>query len=77
MKLGTVSHDISRLPLPPSSSPIPQEILHQMYEQGPQFTLKDYTNAIKLLSHSQPVFESDKLDLRIQALETYFSKDSV
>jgi hypothetical protein len=59
------------VPLPP------QEILHQMYEQGSQFSLQDYSNAFKLLAHSQPVFEADNLQARLQALETFFSKDSV
>ena len=48
-----------------------------MYEQGPQFSLQDYSNAFKLLAHSQPVFEGSKLDARLEALERFFSKDSV
>ena len=54
-----------------------QDILHQMYEQGAQFSMRDYTNAFKVLAHSQPSYDSDRLSARIQAVETYFSKDSV
>ena len=55
----------------------PQDILHQMYEQGAQFSLKDYTNAIKLLAYSQPSYDSDRLSARILAIETFFSQDTV
>lgn len=51
--------------------------MHQLYEQGPQFSLQDYTNAFRLLAHSLPTYDSDNLTARIQALETYFSKDTV
>lgn len=59
--------------------PLPfwQDILHQMYEQGAQFSQRDYINAIKLLEHSQPVCNSDKLSARIEEIKIYFSKDSV
>ena len=55
----------------------PQDILHQMYEQGAQFSQKDYTNAIKLLAYSQPSYDSDRLSARILAIETFFSHDTV
>ena len=54
-----------------------QEILHQMYEQGAQFSKKDYTNALKLLAHSQPLFDGDLLRGTLTAIDTFFSKDSV
>ena len=85
-KGSRVTHRLQWLPLPlshpfllcvPPSPLPPQEILHQMYEQGAQFSLQDYSNAFKLLAHSQPVFEADNLQARLQALNTFFSKDSV
>lgn len=48
-----------------------------MYEQGAQFSQRDYINAIRLLEHSQPVCNSDKLSARIEEVKIYFSKDSV
>ena len=56
---------------PPSFS---QDILHQMYEQGAQYSQKDYINAFKLLAHSQPSYDGDRLTACIQAVEMFFSK---
>lgn len=48
-----------------------------MYEQGAQFSKRDYINAIRLLEHSMPSYDSDKLSAHIEAVGSYFSKDSV
>ena len=58
--------------LPPPS--FPQDILHQMYEQGAQYSQKDYINVFKLLAHSQPSDDGDRLTARIQAVAMFFSK---
>ena len=65
----------SILLLPPSLPE--QEIFHQIGEQGQLFSQKDYTNALTLLSHSQPGFDELKLRSRLQELDDIFSGDTV
>lgn len=54
-----------------------QEIFHQITGQARIFSQKDYTNALRLLAHSQPNFSEEKLEMRLKQLDTIFSKDAV
>jgi len=56
---------------------LPQEIMHQLIEQGPKFTQKEYSSALVLLANSNTKYPEDKLRKELKQLETLFSKDSV
>lgn len=55
-----------------------QEIIHQLMEQGLQFSQKDYANALTLLANSsQTKYPEEKLREELVQLDTIFSKDAV
>ena len=56
----------------------PQDIIHQLMEQGTVYSQKDYVNAFKLMSQSSsPPLSQDKLQEHIHRLDEVFSGDTV
>ena len=70
-------HPMHQPPLPPPPPPHPQDILHQIGEQGKLFCMKDYSTALKLIGQGRPNSDPSKMQAVMKKLDQIFSSDTV